>query len=117
MDSIPTTLHALDEQPAQTNIYLCRGLFVKHMVFAEGTLIPQHSHATPHLSVIATGAVRAWKDGVLLGDFHAPGGVLIEAEAKHTFLALKPHTTVLCVHRVGPDGDPDVLEEHELEGI
>ncbi len=105
------------EQPDQTNIYLCPGLFVKHMVFAEGTYIPQHSHETDHLSVIATGAVRVWQDGVLIGDYTAPAGVLIEAHSKHTFLALQPNTTVLCVHAVDEGGDPHIHEEHSLEEV
>ena len=104
----------LAEQPIETNISICEGLFVKHAIFAEGTFIPQHSHAFEHLSVIATGAVRVWKDGVLLGDYIAPAGVVIEARAKHLFLALAPWTTVLCVHRVDESGDPRVHALHEL---
>jgi quercetin dioxygenase-like cupin family protein len=106
--------HRLDDQPIQTDIRMCAGLFVKHAIFAEGSYIPQHSHATEHLSVIATGAVRAWADGELLGDFHAPAGVVIKAHVKHMFLALAPMTTILCVHRVNEDGEPAVHEKHQL---
>lgn len=104
----------LDEQPVQTNIHMCDGLFVKHAVFAEGSYIPQHSHSTQHLSIIATGAVRAWADGELLGDFKAPAGVVINARVKHLFLALEPMTTVLCIHRVDDDGEVAIHEEHHI---
>jgi quercetin dioxygenase-like cupin family protein len=89
-----------EHQPIETNIHLCEGLFVKHAVFAEDTYIPQHSHETEHLSVVATGAVRVWQDGELMGDYRAPAGIVIKARVKHLFLALEPMTTVLCVHRV-----------------
>lgn len=105
---------ALDEQPLQTDIRLCEGLFVKHTVFAKGSYIPQHSHAWEHLSVIATGAVRAWADDELLGDFHAPAGIVIKARTKHLFLALEPLTTVLCVHRVDETGEPGIVAEHQI---
>lgn len=104
----------LDDQPVQTDIHMCEGLFVKHAIFAEGSYIPQHSHETEHLSVIATGAVRCWADGVLLGDFKAPAGVVIKAHVKHMFLALEPMTTVLCVHRVNDDGEPAIHAEHQF---
>ena len=108
-------LARLADQPIQTDIRMCRGLFVKHCVFAAGSYIPQHSHETEHLSVIATGAVRAWQDGLLMGDFAAPAGIVIKAHAKHTFLALEPLTTVLCVHAVGEGEDPVIQEEHHFD--
>lgn len=107
----------LAEQPVETNITMCEGLFVKHAVFAQGSYIPQHSHSTEHLSVIATGAVRVWQDGVLLGDFAAPAGIVIKARARHLFLALEPMTAVLCVHRLDANGDLPTHEEHHLEGV
>lgn len=105
----------LDDQPVQTDLHMCSGLFVKHATFAAGSYIPQHSHETEHLSVVATGSVRAWAAGELLGDFKAPAGIVIKAHVKHLFLALEP-TTILCVHRVDDDGDPVIREEHHLVG-
>ena len=81
-------------QPIETNIHICEGLFVKHAVFEEDTYIPQHSHETEHLSVVATGATRVWQDGELMGDYRAPAGIVIKARVKHLFLALEPMTTV-----------------------
>jgi quercetin dioxygenase-like cupin family protein len=107
----------LAEEPLETNITLCEGLFVKHAIFAAGTMIAQHSHATDHLSVIATGAVRAWRGEELLGDFRAPAGIVIPARVKHRFLALEPMTTVLCVHRVSGDGGPEQHEANSLDFV
>jgi quercetin dioxygenase-like cupin family protein len=109
-----TTYRRIDE-PVQTNIHLCEGLFVKHCIFAAGTHIAQHSHNADHLSIIATGAVRAWCDGALLGEFRAPAGIVIKARAKHMFLALEPLTTVLCVHRVDESGEPVTHELHHID--
>lgn len=114
MNDLPTNFVPTEHQPIQTDIKLCAGLFVKHMVFSAGTYIPQHSHEHAHLSTIATGSVRIWRDGVLMGDLKAPAGIVIPAHSKHTFLALEPFTTVLCIHRVGADGEPEIYEEHHL---
>lgn len=108
-------LRKLEDQPISTDIRMCDGLFVKHTVFAEGSYIPQHSHQLPHLSVIATGAVRVWVDGELLGDYVAPAGVVVEAFKKHTFLALQPQTTILCVHRTDENGEIPIHEEHQFD--
>lgn len=109
-----TKYHRLTTAPLETNISMCDGLFVKHAIFEAGTHIAQHSHESDHLSVIATGAVRAWCDDRLLGDFKAPAGIVIRAHTKHMFLALEPMTTVLCVHRVDETGEPAIHGKHEL---
>ena len=101
-------------QPVETNITMCDGLFVKHAVFAKDSYIPQHSHDAEHLSIVATGAVRVWQDGTLLGDYRAPAGIVIKARAKHLFRALEPDTAVLCVHRLDTDGNLPSHEEHHL---
>ena len=101
-----------EHQPIETNIHICEGIFVKHAIFEENTYIPQHSHETEHLSVVATGSVRVWADGVMLGDYRAPAGIVIKAHVKHMFLALEPMTTVLCVHRVDESGEVAIHAEH-----
>lgn len=109
-----TTYHRLAEQPIETDIVMCEGLFVKTAVFAAGTHIAQHSHATDHLSVVASGAVRAWRDDEMIGDFRAPAGIVIRARVRHMFLALEDHTTVLCIHRVDETGEPARHAEHTI---
>ena len=108
-----TTYAKLAEQPIISDLHMSDGTFVKSMLVQKaGTHIPQHSHAVSHTSFIATGAVRVWQDGKLLGDFTAPAGVLIEAKTKHLFLALQDNTTVLCIHRADL---LEVLDEHQLD--
>ncbi len=107
-------LTKLADQPIATDITLCEGLFVKTAVFQAGTYIPQHSHDMEHLSVIATGSVRVWQDGKLMGDFMAPAGIVIKARAKHLFLALE-RATVLCVHRLDENGSLPIHEIHTLD--
>lgn len=108
-----TVFYPAMAQPKQTDITMCPGLFCKVAVFAKDTYIPQHSHAHEHLSLVAHGAVRVWCDGMLLGDFKAPAGIVIKARSKHLFLALQ-ESTVCCIHRVGLDGEPEIVDEHHL---
>ena len=116
MSDLPTTFRRHPEQPIETDLCMCEGLFAKVAVFARGSYVPQHAHESDHLSVIAAGAVRVWEDGRCRGDFRAPAGIVIAANIKHTFLALEDHTAVVCVHRVADDGGPVVTAEHHLIG-
>lgn len=109
-----TEFERLADQPIETDIHICEGLFVKHAVFAKGSYIPQHSHEFDHLSVIASGAARVWKNGILVGDFSAPSGLVITAHTKHLFLALEDGTSVLCIHRTDLNGGVPVHSEHKI---
>lgn len=103
------------EQPIVTDLSITEGLFIKsYRVPTVGTLLPQHSHAYEHVTVVAAGGVTVWQDGQLLGDRYAPASLVIPAGTKHTFCTLTDHVVVLCIHRVGPDGEPEILEEHQL---
>lgn len=103
------------EQPIESDLSITEGLFVKsYRVPLKGSLLPQHSHAHPHVTVIAAGGVTIWQDGQLLGDRYAPASLVIPAGVKHTFCTLAENTVLLCIHRVGPDGEPEILEEHQL---
>ncbi len=115
MTEIPGDLVRCAEQPDKVEIHIAGGLFVKQMRFpAVGVYIPQHSHASDHLSMLAHGAVRVWKDGVLLGDRHAPTGILIEAGSMHTFQSLLPDTVIYCIHNIGERDYPELLAENHL---
>jgi quercetin dioxygenase-like cupin family protein len=111
-----------DRQPAG-QVHLYGGTYVKELLTPdEGTLIPQHAHHYDHLSYIAAGSVRVWRDDVLLGDFMAPTAVKIPARAKHRFLTLEPWTLVLCLHAVADAetvNEADLIHDHhelEMEG-
>ena len=124
------------EQPISTEIKMADGVFTKSMVVRRaGTIIPQHSHAYAHISVLVRGAVRvtvggsdimgfATQDSVVrvtatgecFGDFTAPAGITIEAGVKHTFTTLADDTIILCVHDIGTAEGVEVLEEHQIVG-
>lgn len=95
----------------ETDLKLIPGLFVKSTKLPEGRVIPQHAHGYSHISVVAAGSVRVWDGETVLGDYRAPAGITIAARRQHAFLALEPDTVVLCIHRVGPDGEPEIIEE------
>lgn len=96
--------------------YSADDVFVKVMHLPEaGLLVPQHSHEYSHLSMLAVGSVRVWRDDVLLGDFHSPAGIEIEAKCKHRFLSLEP-SIIYCIHNVSRTGKYEFLEEHQLGG-
>lgn len=106
---------ALVEQPPEVEIRLVQGLFVKQMFLASaGMTVPQHSHAYEHLTMLAWGEVAVWRDGAFLGKFRAPTGIRIAADAKHLIQALVDGTVLYCIHRVGPDGEPEIAEEHHV---
>jgi len=87
------------------------GVFIKQMYLKDaGTIIPQHSHAYDHTSMLARGRIRAWAGDELMGDFEAPQPIFIKARVKHTFLSLEPETLIYCIHR----SQPIVIEEHQI---
>lgn len=102
-------------QPISVEIKMCDGLFVKSMQVAKAhTFIPQHSHEYDHLSMLASGAVRVWKNGESLGEFHAPAGILIERHAKHKFMTLVDNTIVYCIHNIRDAESVEVHAEHQF---
>lgn len=101
-------------QPYGVEVTTADGVFVKQMFIPDAlTIVPQHSHAYDHLSLLATGAVRAWADGELIGDQMAPYPFHIKAGVKHTFQSLVPGTTIYCIHRLH-GGKVEVKSEHNV---
>lgn len=101
-------------QPPDDVEFQADGVFVKQMFIEEaGTLVPQHSHVYDHLSMLATGSIRIWEDGVLKGDKVAPAAIFIKANVKHKFLSLRDKTIIYCIHKLrGPS--VEIAEEHQL---
>lgn len=110
-----------DRQPLG-NVVLYGGTYIREMLTPdEGTIIPTHSHNYDHISYVAAGSIRVWRDDELVGDFMAPAAVHIPAKAKHRFLTLEPWSMVLCIHAVGvaeavDDADLVHEEHHLVEG-
>lgn len=102
-------------QPEEALSALYGGVFVKaYRAPDAGTLMPQHAHTYPHLSIVARGGVRVWAGDLDLGTFNAPAAVRIAARTKHRFLTLEDDTLVLCVHNADHGEAADVHEEHQL---
>lgn len=105
------------EQPHGIEIRMADGIFIKQMIVAKaGTYVPQHAHTWDHVSMLAAGAVRVWKDGALDGDYTAPTAIEIKAGVKHMFAALADNTIIYCIHNISRTGEVDIMEEHQLEG-
>lgn len=103
------------DQPPEGVEFRADGVFIKQMFIArKDTLIPQHAHVFGHLSMLAAGSVRVWKDGVLDREYQAPTGIFIGAGIKHTFQSLEDSTIIYCVHAVKGDGQVEIAEEHQL---
>jgi quercetin dioxygenase-like cupin family protein len=87
-------------------------IFIKEMnLKTAGMVVRQHSHKYGHTTLLASGSVRAWRDGESLGDFVAPTQIYIPAHTKHAFVSLEPNTLAYCIHRL-EDGEASV-EIHE----
>lgn len=105
------------EQPPEVEWTTADGIFIKQMFIRRaGTFIPQHSHRYAHLSLLAVGAVRLWKDGEPAGTYEAPKPIMIEAGVKHLFEALVDGTTIFCCHNALHPDVAAVLEEHQIVG-
>lgn len=112
----PAALVAV-EQPLEWVVSV-DGIFIKQIrLDRKGYTVPQHVHAYDHHSMLATGAVRAWADGELLGDFVAPRPIFIAAGKQHTFLALEDRTLLYCVHNLHGEDDVTLIAEAAFEGV
>jgi len=96
-------------------IKLTDDLFVKAVTVEKaGTIIPQHSHHSDHVTLLAYGSMRVEADGEMLGDYRAPVGILIRAHVKHTMTTLTDGVVFACIHALhGTDG-VEIDETHEL---
>lgn len=94
---------------------LFAGIFLKTWRVCEvGTLLPQHAHSYPHISLVVSGTVRVWAGAELLGDYVAPATIKVAAHTLHQFLTLTPDVVIACIHSVGEAEAPMVAQEHQL---
>jgi quercetin dioxygenase-like cupin family protein len=111
-------MNRAEHQPEQVELALYAGVFVKLWSVREaGTLLPQHAHEHPHLTLIMRGAVRAWRGEEMLGDYRAPAVIRIPADTLHNFLTLTNDVALACIHNADHlEGDePAVSQEARLE--
>lgn len=108
-------MRRLPNQPT-SDLTLYAGIFLKIWSIADAaTMIPQHAHRHPHISLIVSGAVRVWCGAEMLGDYSAPAAIKIAAEQKHSFLTLTDNVVLACIHAVGEAEDVEITAEHALE--
>lgn len=105
-----------EHQPVSIEIKLTDDLFIKTAHVADaGTIIPTHAHKYDHVTLLAYGSMRVEADGVSLGEFAGPVGILIRAGVKHTMTTLTPGVVFCCIHALhGTDG-VEIDEEHHLQ--
>ena len=104
------------EQPVSTETTV-DGVFTKTFVLPlVGSMVPQHAHASSHLTAVVKGAIRVWVNGKLDRDYRAPEGVVIPAGDLHNFLTLEPDTTLMCIHDVSGDCAVRIVSENSLSG-
>lgn len=97
-------------------VALYAGIFLKTWAVADaGTLVPQHAHEFPHISLIVSGSVRVWRDDADLGEHHAPAVVKIPAHTFHRFLTMTDNVVIACVHAIGEADEVVVAAEQTLE--
>jgi hypothetical protein len=106
------------EHQPESSLTIYAGIFCKVWHVQDAcTLLPQHSHEFPHLSLIVAGAVRVWQDGVDLGVFHAPAAVKIPARTFHAFRTLTDGVVIACIHNVDhlEADEPAIHATNDLE--
>src|SRR4051812_4164940 len=102
-----------EHQPT-SDLTLYAGIFVKTWAVRDaGTMLPQHSHQWPHLTLVVSGSVRVWRDHELMGDFTAPETIKIPALAKHMFQTLAGNTVLACIH-ASEAAEIEIAEEHQI---
>jgi hypothetical protein len=103
-------------QPVMTDIKMTEDLYVKHYRVPDaGTIMPQHSHTFDHVTLLAYGSMRVVAGDVMLGDYHAPAGIVIRARVKHTMTTLTDGVVFACIHALDNTEDIEIEELHELE--
>jgi mannose-6-phosphate isomerase-like protein (cupin superfamily) len=77
------------------------------------SVISQHVHLHDHITLISSGAVEAWQDGEILGEFRAPAVITIPAGKKHAFTALTDNVVLCCLHNLRGTGleAPEIMDK------
>lgn len=87
------------------------GVFIKQMHMEKsGTFIEQHRHAHAHTTMLATGRMRVWVEGVPT-DYEAPFPIHVKAGAHHTMMALEDNTMAYCIHNLHGKDETEILPE------
>lgn len=97
---LPAVTHRLAELPVE-RIVEAGGIYFRSVTLKEqGTIIPQHVHDHDHVTLVGSGLVRGWCNGVCIGDRKAGEVFEILAGQSHVFQALEPYTMLTCIHNI-----------------
>lgn len=103
----------------KVEFHLADDIFVKMIALdRQGRICKGHKHTFDHTSFLATGKLRLWEDGVFMGDFTAPTGILIKKEVSHMMVALEDNTVFFCIHNThgcaeGDEGKTLVIPDED----
>jgi len=113
LEGCTNVFEPLAEQPHSSELTI-DGAFIKTLVLPNiGMIVPQHAHASAHLTIVVRGSVRVWVNNLLLGMYRAPASLLIGAGDMHHFEVIRPDTLLRCVH-----GAPvEVIAENSVPGV
>jgi hypothetical protein len=77
-----------------------------------GSVAAQHVHPHDHVTLVSSGAVRAWQDDEDMGVFPAPSMITVRAGKKHMFVALTDNVVLCCLHNLRGTGleSPEIME-------
>jgi quercetin dioxygenase-like cupin family protein len=103
-------------QPEYVEHYTADNVYIMQInIPKKDSLVPQHSHAYDHMTILAKGSVRIWEDGVDKGIRTAPSSIFIKAGVKHTFCTFEDDTLLYCIHNISRTGKVEIAEEHLLD--
>lgn len=104
------------EQPPDWEFIGVDGVMMKMMMLPRvGMVVPQHSHTYDHYTLLATGGMQVWVDGVMKEEHEAPHAILIKAGIKHMLISTQPNTLAYCIHNLHGEDAVSIAEEHILE--
>jgi hypothetical protein len=107
-----------EHQPITIGLKVYAGIWCKvYQVPDAGTVLPQHSHSWPHLTMLVSGAIYVERDGWPAGRYDAPALIEIPAQEKHSFTTLAPDVCLACIHNADhlEAGEPAIHATHDLE--
>lgn len=90
------------------------GMWVRAYTLAKAhTVAAQHVHAHDHITLLASGSVKFWQDGVEVAQYDAPAVITVPANKRHAFQATTDNVVLCCLHNLRGTGleEPDAIHE------
>jgi hypothetical protein len=91
-----------------SQVAIAGNVFVKYMKFTQkGQKMEGHMHVYDHVTLLASGTVRAFCEGIEV-EFEAPHLIVTRANKLHSFVSLTDEALIACVHALRDD-DGEIL--------